>query len=53
MHRLLVIILLCLKLSVAFSQTQYTHDVYFNTDEFVVPKTEENRLLLFISNFKI
>ncbi|GAL89047.1 OmpA family protein [Jejuia pallidilutea] len=52
MHRLLVIILLCLKLSVAFSQTQYTHDVYFNTDEFVVPKTEENRLLLFISKLQ-
>ncbi|GAL69452.1 outer membrane protein [Jejuia pallidilutea] len=44
--------MLCLKLSVAFSQTQYTHDVYFNTDEFVVPKTEENRLLLFISKLQ-
>ncbi|TBN04012.1 OmpA family protein [Hyunsoonleella flava] len=49
MHRLLVIILLCLQMSSAFSQTQYTHDVYFNTDEYVVPTTEENRLLLFIS----
>jgi outer membrane protein OmpA-like peptidoglycan-associated protein len=26
--------------------------VYFNTDEFVVPKTEENRLLLFISKLQ-
>jgi outer membrane protein OmpA-like peptidoglycan-associated protein len=39
-------------MSVVFSQTQYTHDVYFNTDEFVVPKTEENRLLLFISKLQ-
>lgn len=52
MHRLLVIILLCFKMCVAFSQTKYTHDVYFNTDEFVVPKTEENRLLLFISKLQ-
>ncbi len=33
-----------------FSQQELTHDVYFNTDEFDVPLTEENRLLLFISN---
>lgn len=52
MHRLLIIILLCLQTSVVFSQTEYTHDVYFNTDEFVVPKTEENRLLLFISKLQ-
>ncbi|TBN16669.1 OmpA family protein [Hyunsoonleella pacifica] len=52
MHRPLVIILLCFQMSVVFSQTQYTHDVYFNTDEFVVPKTEENRLLLFISKLQ-
>lgn len=52
MHRLLVIILLCFQICVGFSQTQYTHDVYFNTDEFVVPKTEENRLLLFISKLQ-
>lgn len=52
MHRLLIIILLCFRVCVAFSQTQYTHDVYFNTDEFVVPKTEENRLLLFISKLQ-
>lgn len=52
MHRLLVIILLCFQMCVVFSQTQYTHDVYFNTDEFVVPKTEENRLLLFISELQ-
>ncbi len=52
MHRPLVIILLCFQMSIAFSQMQYTHDVYFNTDEYIVPKTEENRLLLFISKLQ-
>ncbi|RLJ63352.1 OmpA family protein [Lacinutrix venerupis] len=33
-----------------FSQTQFTHDVYFDTDKYIVPLTEENRLLLFISS---
>jgi len=32
------------------SQSELTHDVYFNTDEYNVPLTEENRLLLFISS---
>lgn len=32
-----------------FSQNEFTHDVYFDTDRYVVPLTEENRLLLFIS----
>lgn len=32
-----------------FSQNEFTHDVYFDTDKFEVPLTEENRLLLFIS----
>ncbi|MBC3759910.1 OmpA family protein [Hyunsoonleella sp. SJ7] len=52
MHRLLIAILVCFQAYLGFSQTEYTHDVYFNTDEFVVPKTEENRLLLFISKLQ-
>jgi outer membrane protein OmpA-like peptidoglycan-associated protein len=32
-----------------FSQDEVSHDVYFDTDKYVVPLTEENRLLLFIS----
>ncbi|WP_055436174.1 OmpA family protein [Lacinutrix algicola] len=32
-----------------FSQNEFTHDVYFDTDKYAVPLTEENRLLLFIS----
>ncbi|TYC15610.1 OmpA family protein [Bizionia gelidisalsuginis] len=32
-----------------YSQNEITHDVYFDTDKYNVPLTEENRLLLFIS----
>lgn len=49
MNRLFVYILVLLNSSVLFSQKELTHDVYFNTDKFIVPNTEENRLLLFIS----
>jgi len=52
MHRLLIFLLLYLHFCFVHSQNQYTHDVYFNTDEYVVPKTEENRLLLFISKLQ-
>ena len=34
----------------SFAQKDLSHDVYFDTDEYVVPLTEENRLLLFISS---
>jgi outer membrane protein OmpA-like peptidoglycan-associated protein len=34
------------------AQEEIKHQVYFNTDEFEVPLTEENRLLLFISNLE-
>lgn len=48
MKHLFLIILLSTTLG--FSQSELTHDVYFNTDEYDVPLTEENRILLFISN---
>jgi outer membrane protein OmpA-like peptidoglycan-associated protein len=48
MKRLLVILLLIS--NIAFSQDEITHDVYFDTDKYEVPLTEENRLLLFISS---
>ena len=35
-----------------FAQQEYVHDVYFDTDKFIVPSTEENRLLLFISTLE-
>ncbi len=50
MRKLLVLILLTFNGVIAFSQKDLTHEVYFDTDKFVVPSTEENRLLLFISN---
>lgn len=52
MRKLLLFIYAFVHTYIGFAQTQYTHDVYFNTDEYVVPKTEENRLLLFISKLQ-
>lgn len=48
MKKLFVLILL-LALKMGFSQKELTHVVYFETDKYEVPVTEENRLLLFIS----
>ncbi|MGZ0015722.1 OmpA family protein [Yeosuana sp. AK3] len=42
-------LLLFLVCQCVFSQNKLTHEVYFETDKYVVPVTEENRLLLFIS----
>ncbi|GAA4942267.1 OmpA family protein [Algibacter agarivorans] len=49
MNKLLVFILITLYSVLAFSQKELTHEVYFETDKYDVPNTEENRLLLFIS----
>lgn len=49
MNKLLILILITLINVFAFSQEELTHVVYFNTDKYDVPVTEENRLLLFIS----
>lgn len=43
-------LLLFLVCQYVFSQNKLTHEVYFETDKYVVPVTEENRLLLFISS---
>ncbi|QXP60618.1 OmpA family protein [Olleya sp. HaHaR_3_96] len=45
-----LLFLILFSTSMVFSQSELTHDVYFNTDEYDVPLTEENRILLFISN---
>lgn len=50
MNKLFVFIICCCNL--VFSQKELTHDVYFDTDKYVVPSTEENRLLLFISTLE-
>ena len=49
MNKLLVLILITFSSVFAFSQNELTHEVYFDTDKYDVPNTEENRLLLFIS----
>ena len=49
MNKLFSYILIIIGFGLGFSQNELTHDVYFDTDKFEVPSTEENRLLLFIS----
>lgn len=44
-HFTFIFFLIC---GFGFTQNQHTHEVYFDTDEYVVPSTEQNRLLLFI-----
>ncbi|MEJ2112632.1 MAG: OmpA family protein, partial [Flavobacteriaceae bacterium] len=48
MRFLLVFIVLCFNFS--SGQNNLKHEVYFETDKFNVPSTEENRLLLFINS---
>ncbi len=49
MTKLFRFILIVFFFNIASSQSKLTHDVYFDTDKYDVPSTEENRLLLFIS----
>ncbi len=48
MKRLVILFILFSQFMLA--QNELTHEVYFETDKFEVPETEENRLLLFIQN---
>jgi outer membrane protein OmpA-like peptidoglycan-associated protein len=50
MKSLLIVIYLGLQLS--FAQKEIKHQVYFLTDEYQVPETEESRLLLFLSEIE-
>lgn len=50
MYKLLFFLVLMLHTPLVFSQKELTHEVYFDTDKFEIPSTEESRLLLFISN---
>jgi len=45
----LLLLLFCVA-NFAFAQNELTHEVYFDTDKYDVPLTEENRLLLFIES---
>lgn len=38
--------------NILLSQDEYTHVVYFDTDQYVVPSTEKNRILLFIQELR-
>ena len=49
MRGILTYIVLILSPIYVLSQNNLTHEVYFETDDFRVVSTEENRLLLFIS----
>ncbi|MGB1308059.1 MAG: OmpA family protein [Oceanihabitans sp.] len=50
MSKKITYIILCFITLSVFSQEKLTHEVYFETDDYHVLSTEENRLLLFISN---
>jgi outer membrane protein OmpA-like peptidoglycan-associated protein len=50
MNKLFVFIICCCNL--IFSQKELIHHVYFDTDKYEVPSTEESRLLLFISTLE-
>ena len=49
MNKLILSIFFLLNIGIIFSQNELIHEVYFDTDKYDVPPTEENRLLLFIS----
>ena len=47
-----LIILFILMSNLMLSQEEYKHVVYFDTDKYVVPSTEKNRILLFIQQLE-
>jgi len=49
MNRHLVFLLIHLNCALVFSQKELKQEVYFDTDKYHIPNTEESRLLLFIS----
>lgn len=49
MNKLFLSLFFLLNIGFVFSQDQLTQEVYFDTDKYELPPTEENRLLLFIS----
>ena len=50
MNKLFIFFLVTFYLTPVFSQKELKHEVYFETDKYNVPVTEESRLLLFISD---
>tara|TARA_R110002049_G_scaffold122465_2_gene277290 strand:+ start:212 stop:1069 length:858 start_codon:yes stop_codon:yes gene_type:complete len=49
MNKLFLSVFFLIHIGFVFSQNELTHEVYFDTDKYEVPPTEENRLLLFIA----
>lgn len=49
MIRHIIFIIAFLNSLLVFSQKELKHEVYFETDKYVIPSTEDSRLLLFIS----
>lgn len=47
-----LLIVICLGFQLAFAQKEIKHQVYFLTDEYQIPETEESRLLLFLSEIE-
>jgi outer membrane protein OmpA-like peptidoglycan-associated protein len=47
-----LLIILTLGFQLAFAQKEIKHQVYFLTDQYEVPETEESRLLLFLSEIE-
>jgi outer membrane protein OmpA-like peptidoglycan-associated protein len=48
-----LIFLFIFSVNVMIAQSSRQHVVYFETDKYIVPETEKNRLLLFIQNLEI
>ena len=47
-----LLFIICLSFQFALAQKELKHQVYFLTDEFEIPETEESRLLLFLSEIE-
>ncbi|WP_369999213.1 OmpA family protein [Winogradskyella sp.] len=47
-----LLVFICLSIQFAFAQKELKHQVYFLTDQYEIPETEESRLLLFLSEIE-
>uniref|UniRef100_UPI00262FEE0D OmpA family protein n=1 Tax=uncultured Winogradskyella sp. TaxID=395353 RepID=UPI00262FEE0D len=47
-----LLVFICLSFQFAFAQKEIKHQVYFLTDQYDIPETEESRLLLFLSEIE-
>ena len=47
-----LLVFICLSIQLTFAQKELKHQVYFLTDQYEIPETEESRLLLFLSEIE-